>query len=305
MLYGKPHAQQNIAGYDIILYYILLIVLVLVITLFVYRESTGYNIVEYTVFTDKDIGSPVRFAMLSDLHETDVTHDMNERLIASVRSLGPDFIVLAGDMVTSHKEPFHDPEAAYSFIEKLAKSYRVYYGLGNHEQRFIEEPRKYQGKKEEFTARTQASGATILSDDHADLEGRNIRIYGYNIPLKNYRRGTFAKLPDGIIEKTLGGCDDRFFNILIAHSPDHFEEYVKFAPDLVLSGHLHGGIVALPGIGGIISPQLRPFPRYDHGEFKEGGTTMIVSRGIGWHSIPIRIFNKAEIVSVTIRKKEV
>jgi hypothetical protein len=107
-------------------------------------------------------------------------------------------------------------------------------------------------------------------------------------------------MPNGIIVERLGALHEDKYNILIAHDPDFFDEYVDFGPDLVLSGHLHGGMIALPGIGGIISPQLQLFPKYDFGVFNKKNTTMIVSRGIGWHSIPIRIFNKAEIVTVTI-----
>ena len=103
------------------------------------------------------------------------------------------------------------------------------------------------------------------------------------------------------MQEKLGECGSGY-NIVIAHNPDYFDDYVEYNADLVLSGHIHGGIIAIPGIGGVISPQLRLFPKYDSGMFTRGNTTMIVSRGIGWHSIPIRIFNKAEIVSVTIHK---
>ena len=282
------------------LIYAVIAALVLVTVIFVYRESSGYNIVKYIVETDKDIGTPVSFVMLSDLHDTDVTSDGNARLLGSIRNLHPDFIILAGDMITSYHGPTTGPHAAFPFIKELSGICNVYYGLGNHEQRYKEDPEKFGGRYETLREQMESFGVELLSDEYTDTAGDGIRIYGFNIPIENYRRAVTTKLPEGMLEETFGKVDDKKYNILLAHSPDFFDEYVKFKPDLILSGHLHGGIIAFPGIGGLLSPQLKPFPKYDCGMFSRDGSTMIVSRGIGWHSIPIRIFNKAEIVSVTI-----
>lgn len=278
--------------------------LVLIVGIFVYKESFGYNIVEYTIFTDKDIPSPVRFVMLSDLHDTDVTHDGNERLLASIKGLDPDLIILAGDMITSYRPPRDNPDTAFDFMEKLTGISDVYFGMGNHEQRYREEPENYPGRFEKVISRIENAGITVLSDSHTDIEDKKLRIYCFDVPINAYNRGVRYTLPDGIIEETLAECEKDMFNILIAHTPDYFDAYAAFGPDLVLSGHLHGGIVAFPGIGGLLSPQLRLFPKYDHGRFEKDGTCMIVSSGIGWHTVPVRLFNKAEIVSVTIKSNK-
>lgn len=57
----------------------------------------------------------------------------------------------------------------------------------------------------------------------------------------------------------------------------------------------------LPGIGGVISPQLTLFPKYsgEHSRFRD--CDIIVSKGLGGHSIPIRLFNRAEVI--VIRQK--
>ncbi len=278
--------------------YLCIIVAALLI-LFIYKESRGYNIVEYFIDTDKDI-NPFRFVMLSDLHDTDVTHDKNKGLIASIKEINPDFVILAGDMITSYKNTKYDPDVAFDFLKDLSSLFTVYYGLGNHEQRYMEEPQRYPAKFERIEDCSKEYGIELLSDRYVKLDDRKICIYGFNVPIDNYRRGVKTHLPEGILSDVFGDADEEYFNILIAHHPVFFDEYVKFHPDLVLSGHLHGGIVSVPGIGGVISPQLRLFPKYDFGTFKKDKTTMIVSRGIGWHGIPIRIFNKAEIVSVTV-----
>ena len=278
--------------------YIAVIVLILLLVVFIYRESSGYNIVEYDIDTGKNI-RPFRFVMISDLHDTDVTHDHNRRLIESIKAIDPDFVILAGDMITSYLTRDRKSDNTSVFLKELAGSFKVYYGLGNHEQRYMEEPDRFPGRYKKLEDLIRSLGIELLSDSYTDRDD-NVRIYGLNIPLENYKRGLTPPLNEGIIEKTFGSVDDDHYNILIAHTPDHFDDYVKWRPDLVLCGHLHGGVIAIPGIGGLISPQLKPFPKYDFGRYEKDNTTMIVSRGIGWHSIPIRIFNKAEIVSVRV-----
>ena len=278
--------------------YILIIAIVVIAAAFVYIESSGYNIVEYTIETGKDI-QPVRFVMLSDLHDTDVTHDGNKKLLESIESLDPDFVILAGDMITSYMEPENRSDKTFDLLKKLSDRFIVYYGLGNHEQRYKEEPERFPGIYDELSKKIKELGIRLLSNECADA-GDSIRIYGFDVPLDNYKRVVTTELPDNILDDTFGPVDREKFSILVAHTPDYFDDYVKWHPDLILSGHLHGGIVGIPGIGGIMSPQLKLFPKYDFGKYEKDASTMIVSRGIGWHSFPIRIFNKAEIVLISI-----
>ena len=94
----------------------------------------------------------------------------------------------------------------------------------------------------------------------------------------------------------LGKAKEDTFNILLAHNPEFFPSFRKWNPDLTLAGHVHGGVMRLPFIGGVISPSFRIFPHYDGGVFQEEGKQMIISRGLGSHTIPIRIFNPGELV---------
>ena len=67
-------------------------------------------------------------------------------------------------------------------------------------------------------------------------------------------------------------------------------------------GHLRGGIVRLPGIGGVITPQAFLFPKYSGEMTVEGEQAVIVSKGLGTHTIDIRLFNMPEVVLVTLKK---
>lgn len=280
--------------------YLLIIVLCIAAAVWIYKGSSGYDIVEYNITTGKDIPHPVRFVMLSDLHDTDVTHDNNERLLSSIDGLNPDFVILAGDMITSYMQPVYNSDKTFAFLKSLSSKHKVYYGLGNHEQRYKAEPGRFPGKYEELVQYVNDLGIELLSDRYIDIDDKNIRIYGFDIPIEKYKRGVKSHLPEGILGSLFGEVDRNKYDILIAHTPDHFDDYVSFGPDMVLSGHLHGGIIGIPGVGGLISPQLKLFPKYDHGMYDRDGVKMIVSRGIGWHSIPIRMFNRAEMVVVNI-----
>jgi uncharacterized protein len=98
------------------------------------------------------------------------------------------------------------------------------------------------------------------------------------------------------LEKTTA----RDFRILLSHRPERFSQYQSYKIDLVFSGHAHGGQVRLPFIGGIVAPDQGFFPKYTSGAYNENGTTMIVSRGLGNSIAPQRVFNRPEIVVVTL-----
>ena len=70
---------------------------------------------------------------------------------------------------------------------------------------------------------------------------------------------------------------------------------------MVVAGHVHGGLMKLPFLGGVINPALRLFPKYDGGRFVKNGCVMILSRGLGTHTLPIRIFNPGELVVIHLR----
>ena len=71
--------------------------------------------------------------------------------------------------------------------------------------------------------------------------------------------------------------------------------------DLVLSGHAHGGQIRLPVVGGFFAPDQGLFPTYDAGQYTDGTTTMVVSRGLGNSLFPLRINNQPELVVVTLQ----
>ena len=268
---------------------------------YLYRESTALSVTEFRIDTDRICTIEYNIVMLSDLHETAHGGD-NSRVLEMIDEINPDAVFFAGDMVTAGEGSVPGFSVTLSFIERLRQKYPVYYGLGNHEEKL----RQSQGKAGKAYGKYISSllklGVNILDNESMSIEEAGIILYGLSLELKYYRKIRDLKLPEGYLENIFGKVNSDRFSVLLAHFPDRFEQYAEWKPDLVLSGHVHGGIVRLPFLGGVISPQLKLFPKYDCGMFHEGSSTMILSRGIGTHTIPLRVNNKAEIVHIILKK---
>ena len=125
-------------------------------------------------------------------------------------------------------------------------------------------------------------------------------VYRYELPEKYYKRFHQQYISAEEIRKSIQEPEEGRYNILLAHNPVYFEGYALWGADLTLSGHLHGGLVRLPLIGGVISPQVKLFPKYDCGMYEKYGRKLLVTAGLGSHSIAFRINNPAEIMLVEL-----
>lgn len=253
-------------------------------------ETVHYHI------KSKKIKTPVTIAMLADLHNQEYGEN-NEILMEAVRQCSPDFVCLAGDMLIGHTKIPYD--AGQNAVMELAKEYKVFYGLGNHEARMKQKVNIYGTKYEDYMKPITDLGVHVLVNENAEMKvGENVfRIYGYDLPPKYFEKFNRYVFEKKQVEEVLGKCEDseNCYHILLAHNPMYFKQYAAWGADLTLSGHLHGGIIRLPLIGGVITPQAKLFPRYSAGNYTIGEKEMIVSRGLGTHTIPIRFNNKPEL----------
>ncbi len=259
------------------------------------------QVTEYTIESEKlKSGEKAVFAVISDLHECVHGRD-NEYLLGALKEMEPEGIIIPGDMIDAY--PHGDSGKTMGLLKKLHTLYpRIYYAPGNHERKIFEKIR-YTRQMVIFKKGMARAGLSLMRNESADA-GKNIRITGLDLHHAFYRRLITRRVPEGMLDLLLGKADTSVFNILIAHDPDHFPDYVKWKPDLILSGHVHGGLIRLPGMGGLISPAYRLFPKYDAGLFEKDGVRMIVSRGAGSHTVNIRINNPPEILKLVIEGKE-
>ena len=158
------------------------------------------------------------------------------------------------------------------------------------------------GKRyQSYANRLKEAGVVMLENERIILPAYNMEICGAEIGREYYGKFKTKKMPVSYMEKLLGKVAENTFTLLIAHNPDYFETYASWGADLTVSGHVHGGLMVLPFLGGVISPSLKLLPKYDGGEFRDGKHTMILGRGLGTHTLPIRIFNPGELVVIHLK----
>lgn len=223
-------------------------------------------------------------AQVSDLHNAEFG-DGNQKLLDRIREANPNIIVLTGDLVDSHKT---DTALALNFARQASTIAPTYYITGNHEAWLGE-------GLDLFLTQLAAAGVTILRDQATDLhyQGASITLAGLDDP-------DAATQPTAQRLQPLVNPQD--YEILLAHRPEDIQLYASAGADLVLSGHAHGGQIRLPIVGGLVAPGQGFLPTYDAGTYREGTTTMVVSRGLGNSLVPLRINNRPELVVITLGK---
>ncbi len=236
-----------------------------------------------------------KIVQLSDLHGRSYGKD-NACLLRKVKEQQPDIIVLTGDMVSSTHTDF---DTFYSLARSLVKICPVYFVIGNHEQMLLASLR------DELLDTIQSIGIIVLDNEKISLEkdGEAIDLYGLWFNLRYYRnlknlREVYS-FEEQNINQLLGEKSDAF-TILLAHNPVYFETYAAWGADLTLSGHMHGGLIRIPFIGGLLSPEVKFFPTYDAGLYAIGGKMLYVNRGLASGLFGIRFLNHPEISVFTL-----
>lgn len=258
-----------------------------------------FKTVEYNIRSNKiKPGRSIRLIMLSDLHNRQYgVH--NNLLIKKIKEIDPHVILVGGDMITSRER---NMEVPLRLLTELSNSFPIYYANGNHEQRAGFHNGKCTIAYEKYKNSLKRHGVVFLEDEKMNIviEGNPIALYGYNLPFRYYKKFCYKLIKKKELLSSLGIPDKKCFSILLAHNPIHFKAYADWGADLTLSGHVHGGIIRLPFIGGVITPQVLPFPKYDRGLYNINNHRLIVSAGLGEHTIKLRINNPTQLVVVNI-----
>ena len=250
------------------------------------------------------VSSPFRILHISDVHFSLWTsHEQNQQLISdilrktdfySVSCKFPKIIAVTGDLVSRDLNSCSIPDAV-NLLVRLKQIAPVVYSLGNHEKDLpapiLEDMLK------------QCRKAGILVLDNSSVVLYDMTFTGLTLPQEVYKNSNgnyffLEKITPEMIASCVGICS-AVPCILLAHSPIGFDAYAKWGADLVLSGHVHGGIVRIPFVGGILSPERKFFPRYTKGIYYSGASVMNVSAGIG----KFRVNNPSEFVCIDVIPK--
>ncbi|MBK5241440.1 metallophosphoesterase [Clostridium sp.] len=268
--------------------YVLFIAIGIFIVCFSYFENNNIVISNYNIKSDKlsKTFNNFKIVQISDLHNK-VFYKDNNPLTSKIKSQNPDIIVITGDLVDRRK---YNEENALAFIDKIKSIAPIYYVNGNHEG--------WSGKFATLEKKLKDKGVIVLRNESIlFVKGKDkIEVLGVDDPSFN----TSAHSEDIIKKELLAANDKNNFRILLSHRPEIFDFYVYNNIDIVFTGHAHGGQIIIPFLGGIVAPNQGFWPKYYKGMYTKNNTTMVVSRGLGNSIFPQRIFNRPEIVTVTL-----
>ena len=280
--------------------------IVLGTALFLNREINSLETTRYEIKSKKipKEFNDFKIVQVSDLHNKSFGKN-NEKLLKRIHDESPDIVVITGDLVEGDKNNFN---VSLSFLDELTKSYKVYHIIGNHEQKSL--IKKYKKEYEIYFNELSKKPIINLENEKVIVSKGNssINIFGLIIPLEKYPyffknfKDRKKGLDKGFVKNSLGKINSDEYNMMLVHTPFFFEDYSNYGVDLVLSGHVHGGIIRLPVLGGVLSPNREFFPKYDFGSYKKDDTTMILSKGLGGSKVLIRFNCRPEIVSITLKK---
>lgn len=221
-----------------------------------------------------------KIVQISDIHIGEMTTaaDLAE-IVAIVNRLQPDMVAITGDLV--------DGEAAQLRGELvplggLRAKEGMFFVTGNHE---------YYSGAEDWLPEIERLGVRILRNERTELRrgGDSLVIAGVN----DHKAGRFGDAPD--YERALGGIEPGRTVILLAHQPIAAQKAAAWQPDLVLSGHMHGG-------------QIWPFKYfvllqqpYIRGLYREGETQLYVNQGTATWGPPMRVGTEKEITELILK----
>ena len=258
--------------------------------------SYNYLTVSKFTVTSSKITEPFRMVLISDLHDHQFGRN-NEKLAEKIQEQSPDLIIIDGDMINDDSE---NADTAVEVVHALKEIAPVYYSYGNYEYAYME------AGHTDLQDKLEEAGAVVLNYQSIDLEvkGNPIRLgglyeYGFETGMQSEEENRRAL---SYLEQYVN--TDSYL-IMCAHRPGSFNPWNTaddWGIDLVLSGHLHGGQVIIPGIGGLYSQLEGFFPQYDYGQYKIGDSDMIITRGLGSNpKILPRFNNPPEIVVVDVQ----
>lgn len=257
--------------------------------------------VGYDILTDK-VSGEIKLAFISDLHSCRYGKGQ-KTLLDAVEKAGPDAVLFGGDIFDTDK----DGENAFIVLRALSEKYPCYFVTGNHEYWFpAEDYLRIMEQVNELGIKR-----LIGTCDTVEIRGDRINICG----IDDCEFGRFREIdPETLgleyrdqIANAIASGESGRFSLLLTHRPEYFDIYTQAGYDLVLAGHTHGGQIRIPGIlNGIYAPDQGLFPKRAGGRFEQGGSTMIVSRGLARETTLLpRFYNRPELVVVTIKNGDI
>ena len=229
----------------------------------------------------------LRIAHVTDLHIGPLLGPTRLRsFVTQINSLEPDLIAITGDILDF--DPSYIEEGCRE-LAKLEARCGVYAVLGNHDV--------YTGADRVAAGLMELTSIRLLRNEWEPIQGGDVAVTLVGVEDTGVgwteREGEHEEL-----ERLSRLVPDDVPSVLLAHRPSWFSHAARLGFDVVLSGHTHGGQVALP-----MAPNHNPSRLIAHrtrGLYSEGESAMYVSRGIGVAGLPLRLNCPREIALIRL-----
>jgi uncharacterized protein len=224
----------------------------------------------------------LRLSQLTDIHLGPFLGVKElRRAVEIANEFRPHLALVTGDLITDRVDPL---DLCIQELSKLRASDGVFGSLGNHEG--------YLGVEAYTAAECRRVGIDILRSRRRRLSFAKTHLYLAGIDYQRMGGPYFV----GEAVRTGEVC----LNVLLSHNPDVFPVAAAQGYALILSGHTHGGQINLE-IPGLPLNIVRFHTPYIHGAYREHGSLLYVSRGIGTVGIPLRLGAPPEVNLIRLR----
>ncbi len=236
-----------------------------------------------------------KILQVSDLHNKRFGLKQ-QYLLRMIKKQKPDIIVITGDIIhdsTDLEKVKKKIDKVRPFLENVVKIAPVYYVTGNHE---VET-----GHAEYVWGEIQKYGVNVLINDSKTLTVGNesISVIGIADPFFYGTRRAYKPFTEEL--ERICSRENGAFKLLLSHRPELIDIYSECDIRLALTGHAHGGQIRIPFTPqGLFAPDQGVLPKYTQGMHKKKDTTMIISRGLGNSGFPQRLFDRPELVVITL-----
>jgi predicted MPP superfamily phosphohydrolase len=216
---------------------------------------------------------------LSDQHFKPFWSGVYDRLISDVNRAHPDLILFTGDFNEDKSRSEKAIPTIRRFITPLLAKLGKYAIYGNHDAGLV--------------GKLDCTGVTFIDRQRHIINHNGATLELIGLP------GLDRIYLDRRFINSIPPREPGTLRIVLSHYPNHILRVGHWSPDVYLAGHTHGGQICLPTGTPIITHDSLPKPLCK-GVHRLGNTWFIVSRGMGFTTLPIRLFCPTEILELQL-----
>ena len=249
---------------------------------FVNARQIDYVSYEIRLQNKVDV-SDLNLVMISDLHLGSVgSEERLDEIVNEINSLKPDVVCIAGDFFDTDYASIQNPENAVKTLKGINSTFGVYACFGNHDA----------GKTvPQMVSFMEKANICLLRDESVIIDERLVLVGRLDSsPIGGYGEEKRKEISEFLKEE-----NSDLPVVVLDHNPSKIHTYTDEA-DLILCGHTHKGQL-FPA--GLITGAMYTV---DYGYYQKDAQSphVIVTSGIGYWGMPMRVGTNSEMVSIKI-----